>query len=198
MSTNPGAIKTKRRVTALSLLAVLFLLASASQTLAGTIDIYTFTINSTPYSSTTTFSVSCTGLPSGTCAVFTPSQITVTSGPGSGATAETLALTGTADVATFANSSGEIWTFDLFTNKITGLGTYSFAGLSGLTEVGGPKSGYVSVSGQLKVTQAVAMPESGAFWSLLLVLIPTFLIGWRRDRTSNFESQVGLPPSSRL
>lgn len=151
-------------------------------------DIYTFTINSTKYSSLSTFSVSCTGLPSATCAAFTPGQITVTSEPGSGAAADTLALTGIADVATFASKS-ESWTFDLFTNNITGLGTYSFTGLSGLTEVGGAKgSGYVSVSGQVKVSQAVAMPEPGALWSLLLVLIPTFLIGWRKDRTSNSTS----------
>ena len=65
--------------------------------------LYTFTINSTQYSSLTSFSVSCSGA---TCAALVPSQITVTSEPGSGATVETLALTGTADVATFANSTG--------------------------------------------------------------------------------------------
>jgi hypothetical protein len=162
-------------------------------------DIYTFTINPTKYSSLTTFSVNCTGLPSASCAAFTPSQITVTSEPGSGGAADALVLTGIADVATFANSSGEIWTFDLFTQNITGLGTYSFTGLSGLTEAGGPKgSGYVTATGQVKVSQAVAMPESGALWSLLLVLIPTFVIGWRKDRTSNFKSEVGLPTSPGL
>jgi len=96
-------------------------------------------------------------------------------------------LTGTTDVATFANNTGEIWTFDLFTSNITGLGTYSFTGLSGLSEAGGPTgSGYVSVTGHVQVSQATAMPEGSTLWFLLLMLIPTFLIGFRKDWTSNF------------
>ena len=161
--------------------------------------IYTFTINSTTYSSLTTFSVSCSGLPSATCGVFVPSQITVSLQPGPGAAIQTLDLTGAADVATFANSTGESWTFDLLTSNITGLGTYNFTGSSILSETGGPKgSGYVSVTGHVQMSQATAMPEASALWSLLLVLIPTFLIGWRKDWTSNFKSQVRLPASPRL
>ena len=128
-------------------LGVLFLFLAAS---AWASDVYTFTINSTKYSSLTTFSVSCSGLPSATCAVFGPSQISVTSQPGSGAAIETLDLTGAADVATFANNTGESWKFDLLTSNITGLGTYSFTGSSILSETGGSTgSGYVSVTGHV-------------------------------------------------
>jgi hypothetical protein len=151
-------------------------------------DIYSFSINSTKYSSATTFSVSCSGLPSATCAAFGPSQITKGSEPGGGAVADTLALTSTADVAVFSTST-EVWTFDLFTNNIEGLGTYSFTGLSGLTEAGGSGgSGYVAVTGEVTVTGPSSMPEPGALWSLLLILIPTFLIGWRKAPTPNFKS----------
>ena len=162
-------------------------------------DIYTFTINSTKYSSLTTFSVSCSGLPSATCAVFVPSQITVTSQPGPGAAIGSLDLTGAADVATFANSTGESWKFDLLTSNITGLGTYSFTGSSILSETGGPTgSGSVSVTGQVQVSQATVMPEASALWSLLLVLIPAFLIGWRKLLDPNFKSLVRLHASPRL
>jgi len=110
-----------------------------------------------------------------------------------------LDLTGAADVATFANSTGESWKFDLLTSNITGLGTYGFTGVSSLSEAGGPTgSGYISVTGHVQVSQATAMPEASALWSLLLVLIPVFLIGWRKDWTSNFKSQVRLPASPRL
>ena len=167
----------------LGVLGALFFVAGSASASA----MYNFSVGATTESSLTVFSLTCTGMPS-SCSSVTPSQVTVSSGPGSGAFISSLSVGSTLDVATFANSSGESWTFDLNTSAITGMGTYQFSGSS---EVSEGSSGWTGASGDLSVAKsATAMPEPMTLWSLLLVLVPVFFVCWRQGRSASSPSPV--------
>jgi len=159
--------------------AVLFVAASASASA-----IYDFSVNATSQSTLTTFSITCTGMPS-SCSGMQLSQITVSSGPGSGAFISSLSVGSTQDVAVFANAFGDSWTFNLDTSKVTGEGTFGFTGSSAVSH---GSSGWVGVSGALVLSKATTMPETMTFWSLLLVLIPVFFVCWRQGLVPSPDS----------
>lgn len=155
--------------------ALLFVTASASASA-----IYNFSVNATKDSALTDFSLTCSGMPS-SCGSITAGQVSVSSGPGTGASLSSLLVESTLDVATFASTSGESWTFDLYTIAITGMTTYTFTGSSVVSE---GSFGPVTASGSLAVSKMTAMPEPMTLWSLLLVLVPIFFVCWRQARTA--------------
>lgn len=159
--------------------ALLFVVASASASA-----IYNFSVNATSQSALTNFSLTCTGMPT-TCAGIQASQVSVSSGPAIGATLSSISVGSTFDVAMFADSFGNSWTFNLDTTTITGMKTYTFTSSS---TVSYGSSGYVAASGALAISKATAMPEQATLWSLLLVLIPVFFVCWRQGRMSSPHS----------
>jgi hypothetical protein len=161
--------------------ALLLVVASA-----GASTIYSISIDSTTKSAATNFSFACSDVLS-TCAGIQISQLSVSSAPGAGATLSSLVVGSSRDVATFTGASTGSWTFDLDTSAITGTGTFDFTSSSNVSE---GSSGLVAVSGALSVSKTTAMSEPMAFWSLFLVLVPLFFVGWRQGRIVRPHSQV--------
>ncbi|HXJ93473.1 MAG TPA: hypothetical protein VMT20_11395 [Terriglobia bacterium] len=164
----------------LAVLGALFFLAAS----AGASAIYNFSVNATSKSALTNFSLTCSGMPT-TCAGIQASEVSVTSGPATGATLSSITVGSTLDVAVFADSFGQFWTFSLDTTAITGMKTYTFTSSS---TVSYGSSGSVAASGALAIAKATAMPEHATFWTLLLVLIPVVFVCWRQGRARALHS----------